>query len=384
MRVLLASSLGGMGHLEPVVAVGQALCRMRHDPMVLVPPSLQAAVERTGLPYAVGDQPPAAVVEEIWDRVRAGPDERVVGLIDRELFADQCTAAMLGAARTVCDTWKPRLVVRESCEYASAVVAREAGLAQVQVGLSLAELESGVLSMVEPIIGRYGAGVASAVRAAPYLTRFPESLDPSPWADTRRYRQPDRAARPLPAWWPSDDRPLLYLTFGSVLGHLPEAAAVYRTALDAVAAVSARVLLTVGRAFDLDRLGAVPENTRVEPWVAQADVFAQAALVVCHGGSGTTFGALAAGVPLVVCPLFADQPHNGRLVEAAGAGLQVNAHSDFAGALRSLGSADVTPLRAAIERVLIDPTYREAAERVALEMAEVPTLEEVLQDVCHD
>jgi UDP:flavonoid glycosyltransferase YjiC (YdhE family) len=276
------------------------------------------------------------------------------------------------------------LVVRESCEYASAVVAREAGLAQVQVGLSLAELESGVLSMVEPIIGRYGAGVASAVRAAPYLTRFPESLDPSPWADTRRYRQPDRAARPLPAWWPSDDRPLLYLTFGSVLGHLPEAAAVYRTALDAVAAVSARVLLTVGRAFDLDRLGAVPENTRVEPWVAQADVFAQAALVVCHGGSGTTFGALAAGVPLVVCPLFADQPHNGRLVEAAGAGLQVNAHSDFAGALRSLGSADVTPLRAAIERVLIDPTYREAAERVALEMAEVPTLEEVLQDVCHD
>ena len=302
MRVLLASSLGGMGHLEPVVTVGQALRRMRHDPLVLVPPSLQTAVERTGLPCVVGAQPPAAAVEEIWERVRAGPAEHVVGLIDRELFADQCTAAMLGAARRVCDEWKPHLVVREPCEYASAVVAREAGIAQVQVGLSLAALESGVLTMVEPIIDRHGGGVAGAVRAAPYLTRFPGSLDPSPWADTRRYRQPGPAARPLPAWWPSDDRPLLYLTFGSVLGHLSEAAGVYRTALDAIAGVPARVLLTVGREFDAGRLGAVPGNTHVEPWVAQTDVLAQAALVVCHGGSGTTFGALAAGVPLVGLP----------------------------------------------------------------------------------
>jgi UDP:flavonoid glycosyltransferase YjiC (YdhE family) len=384
MRVLLASSLGGVGHLEPVVAVGQALRRMRHDPMVLAPPSLKTAVERTGLPYAIGAQPPAAAVEEIWNRVRAGPEEHAVGLIDRELFADQCTAAMLGAARRVCEAWKPRLVVRESCEYASAVVAREDGIAQLQVGLSLAELESGVLTMVEPIIDRYGRGVAGAVRAAPYLTRFPESLDPSPWADTRRYRQPGPAARSLPAWWPSDDRPLIYLTFGTVLGHLSEAADVYRTALDAVADVSARVLLTVGREVDPDRLGAVPENTRVEQWVAQTDVFAQAALVVCHGGSGTTFGALAAGVPLVVCPLFADQPRNGRLVEAAGAGLQVTAPSGFAGVVRALGPADVTPLRAAVERVLIDPTCRDAAVRVALEMATAPTLEEVLHDVCHD
>src|SRR3954453_9844318 len=184
VRVLLASSLGGMGHLEPVVAVGQALRRMRHDPMVLVPPSLKTAVERTGLPYAIGAQPPATAVDEIWDRVRAGPEEHAVGLIDRELFADRCTAAMLGAARRACEAWKPRLIVRESCEYASAVVAREAGIAQLQVGLSLAELESGVLTMVEPIIDRYGAGVAGAARAAPYLTRFPESLDPSPWADT--------------------------------------------------------------------------------------------------------------------------------------------------------------------------------------------------------
>ena len=101
MRVLLASSLGGMGQLEPVVAVGQAVRSMRHEPLMLAPPSLESAVERTGLPYVVGDQPPAAAIEEIWERVRAGPEDDVVGLIDREPFADQCTAAMLGAAQSV-------------------------------------------------------------------------------------------------------------------------------------------------------------------------------------------------------------------------------------------------------------------------------------------
>src|SRR4026207_831592 len=100
-----------MGHLEPVVAVAWALRRMRHDPMMLVPPSLQTAVERTGLPHVIGDQPPAAAGPEIWDRGRAGPAEHAVGLIDRELFADQCTAAMLATARRACDEWKPRLVV---------------------------------------------------------------------------------------------------------------------------------------------------------------------------------------------------------------------------------------------------------------------------------
>ena len=32
--------------------------------------------------------------------------------------------------------------------------------------------------------------------------------------------------------------------------------------------------------------------------------------MVGHGGFGTTLGALLAGVPQVVVPLFADQPHN--------------------------------------------------------------------------
>ena len=80
---------------------------------------------------------------------------------------------MLGTARAVRDSWRPDLIVREPCEYASAVAAHEAGIAQVEVGISLAAIERAVLEMVTPIIERRRPGVAEAIGAAPYVTSFP-------------------------------------------------------------------------------------------------------------------------------------------------------------------------------------------------------------------
>jgi UDP:flavonoid glycosyltransferase YjiC (YdhE family) len=111
---------------------------------------------------------------------------------------------------------------------------------------------------------------------------------------------------------------------------------------------------------------------------AAGRVFSQARLVFCHGGSGSTFGALAAGLPLVMCPLFADQTANARLVQDAGAGLAVVPSEEAAGGLRSLGPADVAALRGAIDSVLADPTYRQVAGRLGAELAATSTLEETL------
>ena len=129
----------------------------------------------------------------------------------------------------------------------------------------------------------------------------------------------------------------------------------------------------------------MPANTRVEPWVPQEDVLRFADLVVCHGGSGTTFGALAAGVPAVVCPLFADQAANGRAVRKSGAGVVVDRPVAAApGALHGLGSQDVAPLRDAIEEVLSEPAYREASQQVAAEVSALPTLDEALERLLED
>jgi UDP:flavonoid glycosyltransferase YjiC (YdhE family) len=378
VRALLGCSLGGTGHLVPLAKVGLALKRGGHDVLVLVPPAMAENARNTGLAYHVGDEPSRAFVEGIWERVRRGPADAVAGLIDRELFADRCTEAMLPAARELRGVWRPDLVVREPCEYASAVAAHEAGISLVSVGISLSQLEANVRAMVEPIIDRFAPGLSAAIAAAPYLSAFPGSVDPSPWPDTRRFRLTDTSADSRVERASDDDQPLIYVSFGTVLGHLAEAIGVYRCALDAVAGLPARVLLTVGRMTEVASLGPIPDNVRVEQWVPQDAVLREAELVVCHGGSGTTFGALAAGIPVVMCPLFADQPRNAAAIERAGAGLVVAGGPEPTGALRGLGPQDVAPLRASIEAVLVDPSYRTAAARIAAEMAELPTLDALI------
>jgi UDP:flavonoid glycosyltransferase YjiC (YdhE family) len=128
----------------------------------------------------------------------------------------------------------------------------------------------------------------------------------------------------------------------------------------------------------------VPANVHVEAWIPQAGVLPEAAVVVCHGGSGTTFGALAAGVPLVVVPLFADQPANGRVVAAAGAGALVEPESPAGGEMSPLRQSDVPRLRSAIEAVLGEPSYSEAAKRIAGEMRALPTVDELVDLLARD
>ncbi len=377
----MGCSLGGEGHLIPLSEVGRAIERAGHEVLVLVPPALVRSAERGGLPYQVGDEPPRRFIDEIWGRVRAGPADAVAGLIDRELFAGAAMEAMLPAARELRDKWQPEFVVREPCEYASAIVAHEAGIPQAQVGISLSRLEFGVREMVAPILEPFASGVASAIASAPYVTSFPPSLDDSPWPDTRRFRPPSAMTDLVGKPRRDDDQPLVYVTFGSVLGHLPGALDVYRVALAAVAGVPARVLVTVGRATEVASLGPIPENTRVEQWIAQDAVLQQAALVVCHGGSGTTFGALSAGIPLVVCPLFADQARNGRAVRSAGAGVVIESRQPSASGVRSLGPDAAGAMRTAIEEVLNEPAYHHAAARIAAEMAAMPMLDEVVEQL---
>jgi MGT family glycosyltransferase len=153
--------------------------------------------------------------------------------------------------------------------------------------------------------------------------------------------------------------PLVYMTFGSVAGGMEMTAHAYAAAIDGAGAMEARVLFTVGAGADVDGFGRPPANVHIEPWVPQADVLAHAAAVVCHGGSGSTLGALAAGRPTVVVPLFADQPYNAARVEGTGAGIAVT-------------SPTADGIRRAVETVLADGSYRTAAGRVAAEMRAHP------------
>jgi UDP:flavonoid glycosyltransferase YjiC (YdhE family) len=376
-RILIAAT-GGTGHVAPLLPFADAFARRGDDVLLIGPPSLAETVRHTGHRVRTGAAPPADELAAIWSRVPTVSRAAAAILVDREIFGRLSTAAMLSTMVRTCREWRPDLVLREPCEYASVVTADSEGIPHAQVAISMADVETSALELVAPVLP---AGLTDRIRAAPYVTRFPASLDPSSFPVTRRFREVSADGAALPAWWPGDDRPLVYLTLGTVAGGLPGAAAAYRAALDAVAELPVRVLLTVGRKFDAAVLGDVPSNTHVAAWVPQADVLRDAAVVCCHGGSGTTFGALAAGVPLVLLPMFADQPANGRRLAAAGAGVVVEPLGGAEDTMGRFGSVDVPRIRAAIESVLRDTGYRAAAMRIADEMRRLPTVAELIGDL---
>jgi UDP:flavonoid glycosyltransferase YjiC (YdhE family) len=56
----------------------------------------------------------------------------------------------------------------------------------------------------------------------------------------------------------------------------------------------------------------LPAWIRHYPFVPHSRLLPRAAALVHHGGIGTAFQALAAGIPQLIVPVFLDQPDNGR------------------------------------------------------------------------
>ncbi len=383
MRVLAACSLGGSGHLEPLLPFLAAARRGGHETLVVGPPALTGMVEASGHPFSAGGEPPEADVAPIREQLPRLPASEASVLGNRELFGRLATAAMLPAMERIVADWQPDLVLRDPCEYASAVVAPQRGVATAQIAIGLAEVEWGSIGTAAPALESHRRGLTEELRRSPYVTRFPASIDRSPFPDTRRFRAPrGEGDRPLPDWWNGSRAPLVYVSFGTVLGHMSMAADVYRTAIDAVAGIDARVLLTVGRRFDPEQLDDVPANVHVERWVDQAVALDEAEVVVCHGGSGTTFGALAAGVPVVIVPLFADQFANGTKVTEAGAGIVVEpGRAGPGGGRHPLGRGDAPRIAEAIETVRTRGSYGDGAQRLAAEMGSAPAADTLLDEL---
>lgn len=377
MRVLF-SSTAGAGHFAPLLPVAAACSAEGHDVLVATPPSFATSVGEAGYEHWPVDPPRDEELGAVFARLPSLPFDEANAVVIREVFATLDATAALPRLREACEQWRPDLVVRDPAEFASAVAADEAGIPHVRVAAGLASFEELGLRLAAPAVDalRRSAGLPAdpagdRLRSSPYLTMFPASFeDPAQPAqpDTRRFADPSWHAAPDPdpaPLGPGGDAPLVYVTFGSVAGGLDLAMPAYRAALAAVAGLDVRALLTVGHGTDLDALAPVPANVRVERWVPQAAALAQAAAVVCHGGSATTLGVLAAGLPLVVVPLFADQPHNAARVEASGAGLVVRPPEPEA-------------LATAIARALGDPSFAAASRGLAAEMRAHPTAASVV------
>ncbi len=359
----MLASTGLQGHLDPLLPFAASARAGGHELLLVTPKSGGARAEAAGIPVALGEDPPPEAVSWIWAEFAAAPPRRRARLVDGLLFPGPQAQALMPAMERATRSWRPDLILREPCEYSSAAVALNLGVPLATVAISQGRVEAGARRLAGPILDQRRAGTAAALRSAPYLSRFPSSLDPDRFPETRRYRVLEEARRPWRGRWGDDPRPLVYLTLGTVAPTVAsQAGPTFEAMAEAVSELSVRGLLTV--ADGPHRLpGGPPANLQVEPFVPQETVMGEAAVVVCHGGSGTVLGALGAGVPLVILPMLADQLANATMVARAGAGLVLEPPLGAAGVAGGAAS-----IRSAVLRVLGEPAFRVAAQGIAAEM----------------
>jgi MGT family glycosyltransferase len=171
----------------------------------------------------------------------------------------------------------------------------------------------------------------------PHLRYVGSTLADPPWVDD--WRSP---------WDVDDRRPLVVVSLSST--YMAQEQLLAR-AIDGLGRLDARVLVTTGPAIDPASFRATG-NTSVVRSAPHAQVFREASVVVTHAGMGTVTRALAAGVPLVCIPMGRDQLDVAARVTYHGAGVRLRP------------SAKPGAIRAAAERVIREPSFRTAAERI--------------------
>jgi len=327
MRVLFAS-LASVGHTYPLIPLAVAARAAGHEVHFAVGENVHAPLAANGLrPFRPADS-------------------------FYELYAEDLEPEL---ARL-----RPGLVIHEWGVPGAAVAARRAGVPGIWHGFGRMFPEGIGLEMPTGNVGAPGR---------PHIDICPPSLQDKEFVATQDRIElrpvPYSEPGPLPAWvGRRPSRPLIYLTFGTAFG-TPELLA---TAIEGLAALDARVVVAAGR-VPPDRVGGVPDNVTVQPWVPQADLLPHVDVVVHHGGSGTTLGALAVGAPQLLLPQGADQFANADAVGAAGAGLLLLPEEVSADAIAEHAQT-LLPHRG-------DAGQREAARAIAEEIAGMPSPDQV-------
>jgi len=164
----------------------------------------------------------------------------------------------------------------------------------------------------------------------------------------------------LPEWWADLDgtRPVIHVTQGTVAN--TDYDQVIAPALRALADDDVLVVVTTG-GRPVSTLPPLPVNARAATYLLYDELLPRTSVFVTNGGYGGVQHALRYGVPIVATGGKEDKPEVGARIAWSGVG-------------RRIRSERPTPraLRRDILAVLNQPRYRQAARRVAADMAAAP------------
>jgi UDP:flavonoid glycosyltransferase YjiC (YdhE family) len=338
-RILFATWDGG-GNLPPALGVARELKARGHEVTFIGHAALREQVEAQG--YELTAYATAAV----WRSTEPfGPD------ILRKVFLDPGIGVEVAAAAGAADLTVVDCLLHTATARLQAARRRHALLFHMFFARPLETWSAGPPA---ELAAADGVNPPELWRAADRLlvATLPE-LDPAAGADLL----PSNGVYTGPVWpdpagfLRAATEPRILVSLSTI--HQPGQLEALQRVLDALEGLGVPATLTSGPAIDPAALRA-PAGVDVRRYVPHAELLSRATLVVGHGGHSTTTAALGYGLPLLIIPMSeqADQRMVAGVVEGKGAGLSLDK------------TASATEIRAALERLLREPAYARAAERL--------------------
>ncbi|WP_329116187.1 glycosyltransferase [Streptomyces sp. NBC_01465] len=350
-----------VGHINPAVAVAAELTARGHR------------VAWAGLPRIVEELagPEAQIYAcETPTEIQRPPELRGVAALQflwQEFFGPLAEAMAPGVEEAITD-FRPDVVVADQQTLAGALVAERMGVPWATSATTSAEFADALASM--PKVDEWIRDLLTGLRARigdPGLTHDPRFSPDLVLAFTTtaltgeaaagpqvRFVGPALTRRPaadtFPWEWLDPDRHTVLVSLGTAntdvgARFLTECTAAVRERADRVQTVIVDPGGVLDPAHDADLL--------IVPRVPQLPLLERTQAVISHSGHNTVAESLWHGVPLVVAPIRDDQPVVAAQVTGAGAGVRVR-----------FGRSNRAVIGAALDSVLDEPQYREAAIRV--------------------
>ena len=272
-------------------------------------------------------------VEPLARRVRqvaaSLPPAQLRPFVFTELFVRVELEPRLNDLFELVEQWAPDVLVHDVAEFAAPLVATSVGIPYVEHSYGPA-IQDEVIRAAGDATAPFwtSCGLAPHPLAGFYRYLYLDVCPPSLQVHEAvqgacrasvRSRLSHRRPRSR-GWMRSRDLPIVYITLGTVYNHNLD---VFEALLDGLRDEALNIVVTVGRQNDPEMLGRQPSNVHVHQYIPQELLLPHCAAVVTHGGAGSTLGALAFGLPLLVVPQGADHFYNADRVVAAGAAIQL-------------------------------------------------------------
>ena len=373
------------GHYRPMLPLARALAEAGHDVAFASGEPVAGEAEAEGFTAfraGLDSDSVEPLARRVRDRAASLPPSQVRPFVFTELFVRVELEPRATDLLEIVEQWAPHVVVHDVAEFAAPLVATLGGIPYVEHSFGPA-IQNDVIRAAGNAAAPFWAshGLAPHPLAGSYRYLYLDVCPPSlqvpeavPGATQGiRTVKTQEAETQLPWLDALRGVPIVYVTLGTVYNRN---LGVFGVLLDGLRDEAVNLVVTVGKQNDPALVGPQPSNVHVHRYIPQELLLPHCAAVVTHGGAGSTLGALAFGLPLLIVPQGADQFHNADRVVAAGAGVQLMPDRLTADSARD-----------AVRMLLHDDTFRGAAHRIENEFDAMPeprqaveTLEQLLVD----